>query len=135
METLSKEEIVAGNKLIADFLGYEYVAYESGSKIKPGWWRKDTPAHVLNYSCASKLTRSYFLCRNHHALRYYNSWDALIPAMKKLNAIYVEQNISAVSKVYMYAKVAGEAMLRFDRPTCYIYVVYMIRELNKKMDQ
>ncbi len=132
MEQLSKEEIVAGNKLIAEFMGYEYIAYEGGSKVRPGWWRTDTPAHILNYPCVNKLTKQYFLCRNHHALRYYNSWDALIPVMKKLNVIYAEQDIPKLSKVYMYAKIAGEAMLRFDRPTCYVYVTYMIRELNKR---
>jgi hypothetical protein len=131
MEALSKEEIVHGNKLIAEFLGYEYIPHDPENSLRPGWWRKDTPARILNYPSATKLA-GYFLCRRHADLRYYNSWDALIPVMEKLNNMYEKQEISRKSKTFMYARMAGEAMLRFDRNTCFIYVILMIKELNEE---
>ena len=77
-------EITEKSKVIADYLGWRYVPSNDLQGFpKAGWWKGN---------CNTKEGISYnkinsgclYVCRNHNQLRFYNSFDALIPAIEKL---------------------------------------------------
>jgi len=86
---MKENKIIEGSKLIAEYLGWKYVpSNDLGNFPKPGWW--EYFENKLYYH-KSGMTRvgmnggtANFICRNHHELRFYNSMDALLPAIEKL---------------------------------------------------
>jgi len=72
-----KERIIEGNKLIAEFMGYQYFPYnsETANKIIHGW-RKPTKGHI-------KIS-GWYLCRTSKDLQYCSSWDWLKPVIDKI---------------------------------------------------
>ena len=89
---MEKNFVLSGNKLIAEFMGYEYHPYSPESKMLAGWWKKDTPQNIrMLGGTARKLgNMHYFLCRRHHELRYWNSWDWLMPVVRTIGNIEYE---------------------------------------------
>ena len=77
---MKKEDIVAGNKIIAEFIGYTYYGHNTTTN-DAGWKRKDTP---IGKSITEEVGKRNYLCRRHDGLRFDNSWDWLLPAYKKL---------------------------------------------------
>lgn len=78
--------ITESNKKIAKFMGYRYIPHNNEEGLKAGWW-KDAPDMKDAQSreaVARKISKGRFLCRNHHQLRYYNSWDWLMPVVEKV---------------------------------------------------
>lgn len=90
MKTLEKEEVVEGNKRIAKFMGYEYVPFNNEYAFKPGWWKVDTPVAIKTHPASHKFSHNYYLCRRYHEIRYYNSWDWLVPVVDKIYKDYRE---------------------------------------------
>lgn len=84
-----KYNIVEGNKLIAEFLGYEYVPFNNTDSYKPGYWHEKTPDRFrkLEPSFVTKTHNNYFLCRRYSDLRYFNSWDWLMEAVDYLEKL------------------------------------------------
>jgi len=78
---MTQQEILEGNKLIARFSGYEYYSLPEDRSYNPGWWLKD------KHKTINKITHAY-LCRSHNDLRYYNSWDWLMPVVNKISEIH-----------------------------------------------
>lgn len=127
-----KEYIVEGNKLIAQYMGYKYIPFEKGSSVKPGWWNMDTPENVFKYALGTKISSRHYLCRTHKELKYYNSWDALIPVMEKISKDHGVKEKENPTKLLFYARVAGEAMVRFDRHDVFSYVLQIIKLINSR---
>jgi hypothetical protein len=75
---MTKEEITEGNKLIAQFMGYQY---EIGGGIEPSGWYTLVP---LTFS--DGFTREY-LCREDSKLSYHKSWDWMMPVVDKINGM------------------------------------------------
>ena len=83
-----KENIVNGNKLIAEFLGYRYNPFNNEDGNKAGWWHKDTPPAIIKLgSPPRKILRKHYLCRNHNELRYFNSYDWIMDVVEKLESM------------------------------------------------
>jgi len=83
-----KDNISDGNKLIAEFMGFEYIPFNNNYEIDPGWWKKNTPKAFRGKSdIASKVDKKWFLCRNHNQLRYFNSWDWLMEVVEKFESM------------------------------------------------
>jgi hypothetical protein len=79
--SITKEEIIEGNKLIARFMGYEYFPFNENEKqLKPGWWKVDSNRERTD----RKLSRNGYLCRKHDELRYWNEWNWLMPVVEKI---------------------------------------------------
>ncbi|MFO7969752.1 MAG: hypothetical protein R6U15_06585 [Candidatus Izemoplasmatales bacterium] len=91
---MDKQTIVDGNKLIAQFMGYEYIPYEKDKTQSPGWWHKNSPNIIKGkMPSAEKLNFNYFLCRRHPELRYYNSWDWLIPVLIEIGKVIEKEKL------------------------------------------
>lgn len=83
------ENITENNKLIAEFMGYKYIGFNNNDELKPGWWKdnidllKIQSQEIFN----RKMGNPNFLCRKHNELRYYNSWNWLMPVVEKIESI------------------------------------------------
>lgn len=76
-----KEYIEDGNKTIARFMGYDYFPFNAEEKKEGkefGWLRTQTPNTI------QMQIGSFFLARKTRDLRYFNSWDWLMPVVEKL---------------------------------------------------
>lgn len=79
------EDILNKSKIIAKYLGWKYIPYAKNSNYKFGWYKPTTG--LVKGSVRDKYGKYWFyVCRNHQQLRFYNSFDALIPAIEKLEA-------------------------------------------------
>ena len=66
------QEIVEGNKLIAEFMGYKYIPFNPETpNLVCGWWKD------------GKIGRN-FLCRTHKQLPYRNSFTYLMEVIDKI---------------------------------------------------
>ena len=83
-----KVNVLTGNKLIAEFMGFEYIPYVKGQTQSPGWWHKNSSNIIKGkMSSATKLSKDYFLRRRHCELRYYNEWNWIMPVVEKIESI------------------------------------------------
>jgi len=80
---MTKEEILEGNKLIAEFLGYIYVPYTTGNYGGTHGWV------LKNYKLIDKKMPKLFLGRTTKDLLYHKSWDWLMPCVEKINKINI----------------------------------------------
>lgn len=71
------------SKIIAEYLGWKYIPYSKDSDLKPGWYEPN----IGKGSIRLKDNRLYrYFCRNHNQLRFYNSFDYLIPVIEKIES-------------------------------------------------
>ena len=133
---MTQKEIVDGSKLIANYIGCQYIASNDlrGHK-KAGWYQvKSAKPNIQKTKLRSKNTTTgeetveeleidvnfikfnnkngwtlvddnyyKFICRNHSELRFWNSLDALVPVIQKIekedNAVFeLRQNGCTVLK-------------------------------------
>ena len=99
---MTQEEIINGSKLIAEYLGWIYIPFSAdlqGHK-KAGWYQvKSAKPNIQKAKLRSKNTSTgeetveeleidvnfiKFICRKHSDLRFWNSLDALIPVIQKI---------------------------------------------------
>lgn len=117
------KNILKGNKIIAQYLGYEYIPHNNKGSLKPGWWKLEGSLENKEKlqtlePIFRKVGESRFLCRNHKGLRFYNSWDWLMEACVKCS------NESSVYKESIRYWVS-----RFDRKETFTAVVNFIKNL------
>jgi hypothetical protein len=107
---MTKEEITAGNKLIAGFMGYKYYPYESPedpsqrppkykSPFSWGWIKGDPEIAGQQQKLPKK--DHHWLCRSHRDLRYYNEWHLLMPVVEKIESLWTE--VDGHFGVYIYS--------------------------------
>lgn len=65
------------NKLIAEFMGFQYYPFEEGSGITPGWKRFKGAQPGEKYNSLWGDGGAY-LCRSHNSLDYHCSWNSII---------------------------------------------------------
>ena len=82
---MEKEKIIEGNKLIADFMGYEYIPWNNCDDFKPGFWLRGLSKSQRQY--ISKLPVKPFLCRNATQLAYNSSWNWIMPVLEKIESL------------------------------------------------
>ena len=81
---MTRKEIIDGNKIIADFLGYEYVPFNNGLGIKPGWWNPKTPQILKrNLRVPEKVSDEFYLGRSANDLKFHSDWNKFMRACKK----------------------------------------------------
>lgn len=89
VNNLKTMNITESSKLIAKYLGWKYIPFEPSLEVKAGWYKPS-----IGYSKGSVPHKDgkfwTYACRNNNQLRYYNSFDALIPAIEKLEAEELE---------------------------------------------
>jgi hypothetical protein len=68
---MSEEEILEGNKLIAEFMGYKYINPKD-SCDRWGWYLNGDNSTSINYL---------------KELKYHSSWDCLMPVVEKIESI------------------------------------------------
>ena len=93
METNKKnisEEIIEGNKLIAEFMGYNLII--PSMRRYPNNWK--TSYWERNYDI-EKHTTDHVLCEE-NGLKYHSSWDWLMPVVEKIeldnSAVVINNN-------------------------------------------
>lgn len=109
---MTPEEILEGNKLIAEFMGYGYHPHMEGETL-PGW-RKEK-AHP-------KISGTY-LARVHKDLAYHRSWEWLMTAVEKIESLDLSE------EMYSWEGIEGETEYNFEgisveieNKGCWIYV-------------
>lgn len=109
------------SKVIAEYLGWVYVPHNDLKDFpKAGWWK---PVYTINgeifpaklLSGATRIGNTFwkFVCRNHNQLRFYNSFDELIPVLNKL----IEEDL----REYMYS---WEQCIEGDEEGCELETQY-----------
>ena len=88
---MTKEEILEGNKLIAEFLGYIYVPYTAGHSGRPHGWV------LKNYKLIDKKTPKLFLGRTAKDLLYHKSWDWLMPCVEKIE--HLKEDVYSLGRI------------------------------------
>jgi len=75
---MTKEEIMAGNKVMAEYLGYKYYPHTKpyGRDMVVGWLIPKM----------SPKNSHFHLCRSHRDLPFYNDWTALMRVVDKIEA-------------------------------------------------
>lgn len=84
---MTQEEIINGSKLIAEYLGWVYIPFSVDLKHKAGWWSK-VPKTEEDIFFSEVNGNDGFICRNHSELRFWNSLDALVPVIQKIEKEY-----------------------------------------------
>lgn len=109
------------SKVIAEYLEWVYVPHNNlGKSPKAGWWK---PVHTINgetfpaklLSGTTRIGNIFWksICRNHKQLRFYNSFDELIPVLNKLT----EEDL----REYMYS---WEQCVEGDEEGCELETCY-----------
>lgn len=85
---MEKNTVLSGNKLIAKFMGYRYIPFNNDEGLEAGWWKKDiNKIRQTRQGILLKMGKSNFLCRRHHELRYWNSWDWLFTVIYRIKLL------------------------------------------------
>lgn len=89
-----ESQIIEGSKLLAEYLEWEYFPFNDLRGVKkPGWYYvASSPNPVIagsmlikgGYQKTEDDRLVKFICRNHHELRFYNSYDYLFEVIEKL---------------------------------------------------
>jgi hypothetical protein len=116
---MTKEQITAGNKRMAEYLGYKYYPHTAPYKGEVvGWVRAGlAPKNPLHR-----------LCRSHRDLPFYNSWDALMMVVDKIekNGVVVsiiKHSIAIHNYHEVYASVKGSTdKLKATWEVCLNYI-------------
>lgn len=84
------KEIEENNKLIATFLGYEYIPY-SNTESYPGW-RKAGKQPLLKVSSTGigQLT----LCRKHRDLLFHKDWNWMMYVVEKIESMDTHSRVT-----------------------------------------
>lgn len=120
METNKKnisEEIIEGNKLIAEFMGYNLVI--PSMRRYPNNWK--TSYWERNYDI-EKHTTDHVLCEE-NGLKYHSSWDWLMPVVEK---------IEKLSTISFECKYYDPDYKREDYEVKSFYFIYSFSSQNKK---
>ncbi len=80
---MESKDIINGSKLIAEYLGWVYIPFSADLKHKAGWWSK-VPKTEEDVFFSKVNGNDGFVCRNHSDLRFWNSLDALVPVIQKI---------------------------------------------------
>jgi len=78
-----------GNKLIAEFDGYEYIDSDK-SYDSWGWWEKD------KFNDNAKNNPN-FLCISNSGLKYHSSWDWLMPVALKIGETCIDNEFVEIT--------------------------------------
>jgi hypothetical protein len=82
------ENIVEGNKKIAEFMGYKYYPHNTPDidrrKIIPGWKSHPHASDMLKMNPINRIPRNAFLCRNHNQLIYNSDWNWIARVVDKI---------------------------------------------------
>ncbi len=121
---MAKQQILEGNKLIAEFLGYKYFGHNDLKKragTMPGWSRNG----VVNPKRNGNIGDGW-LCRSHNELRFYNSWDWLMPVYKKALTL----NTHSANPYIIF--IANTALMPADIQKMFTGLVEFINWYNNK---
>lgn len=79
---MEKELIIKYNKLMATYLGYQYVPSDPKyPHVKAGWQKVNEKFKDF------KFNRGWYLCRNHNQLPFLRDWNHLMEVVDKLERV------------------------------------------------
>lgn len=83
--TIDKEKIIQGNKLIAEYMGYEYIGWNDPNHrcyhVKKGYWG------IKGAQCHSLMIEDHM---KFNPLSYHSSWNELMPVCRKIIESYFD---------------------------------------------
>lgn len=79
--------MIESNKLIAEFMGYEYIPFNNPEKYLPGWWNIKTKEFIKKLGNCYKLPYGVYLGRKNDSLCYHSSYDWLFPVLEKIKSL------------------------------------------------
>jgi hypothetical protein len=129
---MEENSVLSGSILLAEFMGYKYIPFIPGTnQLKPGWWKEGvTLTAQKREGIFKKLGKENYLCRRHNNLRYYNSWDWLIPVIQKIQKLYRDNDradvlICKLPYVYIH-RIEGGFERKIDRQSLFYDVVKFV---------
>lgn len=94
---MTDQEIVSGNKLIAEFMGYEYipspVPVVRNELTKQFGWSRTIEWHPFFIKTMGDdffPPQRYYLGRSHHDLIFHRDWSWLMPVVEKIESLEYE---------------------------------------------
>jgi hypothetical protein len=117
---MTQEEIINGSKLIAEYLNWIYIPFEPNLGNKLGWFAPAPKGLTIIYP---KQGYPYFIdgvhykwvCRNHKDLRFWNSLDALVPVIQKIEREKVNVRLNN-NGCHFYYRESENSFESYDLP-------------------
>lgn len=91
-------ELFPGNKLIAEFMGYEYLPLNTrlpqGKKV--GWNSKMkwTPFVETSGMFSGNPPEKFYLGRSHHNLMFHRDWSWLMPVVERIENLKLKYRVT-----------------------------------------
>ena len=112
---MEQKEIIEGNKLIAQFLGWYYIGFNDlQGHPKAGWYRLVSKnKHSFPLAKQTGLSKVgdntvQYKFRKHSDLRFFNEWDALMPVIT-----YIQDKVDLKDVFYNF-EIEGEIQYNFE---------------------
>jgi len=117
---MTKKEILEGNKLIAEFMGYKFMDYRNCIYFGPEYVvdeiKCNSPTNDDNYAHICSGNR----CKNYRNLLYNSSWDKLMPVVEKIESTNRKVEISECT-CFIYP---NETLENYDEYNYEITTIY-----------
>ena len=126
--------IIEGNKLIAEFMGYKYFPFVYELKTKTGFnrlgWRKGNPHLPGGYS-RIVIGKTHYIGRHHRDLKFHEDWNWLNDVVKKIFILSKENNLFINKKFGPILSEIKENLVEIDINKVWESSVGFIKEYNK----
>jgi len=100
-----------GNKILANFMGYEYIPFNNPDGLKPGWWKKNASpkTRAIAYAHREKGGFGIYLGRHHTCLKYHIDWNILMSVYFKFRKMDVAYEITSKGiRIYDHMEFDGK---------------------------
>lgn len=81
---MTQEQIIEGNKAIAEFMGYIYHPHPDRFAL-PGWKVPNDKPFIEKLMRIGTIGKRPYLCRTSKEIQFHTSWDWLMPVVEKIN--------------------------------------------------
>ena len=125
--------IIEGNKLIAEFMGYIYFPYVYELK-KDGFnrwgWRKGKP-HLPGGNSKIDIGKTHYIGRHHRDLKFHEDWNWLNDVVREIFKISKENDLFINKKFGPILSEIKENLVEIDINKVWESSVGFIKEYNK----
>lgn len=136
--------VITGNKIIAKYLGYEYVPYNNTEGKKAGWWKIGVKPSNNPIFTTLHIDKKWYLGRSNNDLKFYDDWNALHDAIEVIekdgetdkeygNHVDVTTSYCRVGKITIDLKIAYPHLTK--KQAAWLAVVRYCQQKNEANDK
>lgn len=131
-------DIIEGNKIIAEWLGFTYFPHNMEGVTEPGWKTTIDTSSISKFNTTADIfkpkespNKRIYLARNHNGLLYHTLYDWLMPVYKQLMEIAITSKVD--NTLYSEYVIMSESLRRgLDIIEVWKHAVECIRLLTDK---